>query len=38
VVVLLGRWNWWPAPLFRHADTGALAEAQTDQNGSMTAP
>lgn len=21
VVVLLGRWNWWPAPLFRRADT-----------------
>jgi RND superfamily putative drug exporter len=21
LVVLLGRWNWWPAPLFRHAST-----------------
>ena len=38
LVVLLGRWNWWPAPLFRRAGTGALAEAQTDQNASMTAP
>jgi RND superfamily putative drug exporter len=38
LVVLLGRWNWWPAPLFRRADTDASAEAQTGQNASMTAP
>ncbi len=38
LVVLLGRWNWWPAPLFRRAETAASAEAQTGQNASMTAP
>jgi len=33
LVVLLGRWNWWPAPLSRRVDTPeapATAEAQAD--------
>jgi RND superfamily putative drug exporter len=37
LVVLLGRWNWWPAPLFRRADAVVSAEAPTDQPTSMTA-
>ncbi|HLW02945.1 MAG TPA: MMPL family transporter [Ktedonobacterales bacterium] len=31
LVVLLGRWNWWPAPLFRHASTVSVSEMPTDQ-------
>ena len=30
LVVLLGRWNWWPAPLFRRASAIAVAEAQAN--------
>ena len=33
LVVLLGRWNWWPAPLFRKAFTMPAPEAPTDQTG-----
>ncbi len=31
LVVLLGRWNWWPAPLFRKAFTMPAPEAPPDQ-------
>jgi RND superfamily putative drug exporter len=31
LVVLLGRWNWWPALLFRRASTVPISEAPTDQ-------
>ena len=31
LVVLLGRWNWWPAPLFRRASTIPAPEVPTDQ-------
>ena len=33
LVVLLGRWNWWPAPLFRRASTIPEPEVPTDQTG-----
>jgi RND superfamily putative drug exporter len=33
LVVLLGRWNWWPAPLFRRASTIPAPEAPPDQTG-----
>src|SRR5260370_10857505 len=26
LVVLLGRWNWWPARLFHHTNSGATPE------------
>ena len=32
-VVLLGRWNWWPAPLFRRASAIPAPEAPTGQTG-----
>jgi RND superfamily putative drug exporter len=35
LVVLLGRWNWWPAPLFRRASTTPAPEAPPDQTGPM---
>jgi RND superfamily putative drug exporter len=31
LVVLLGRWNWWPAPLFRRASPISVPEVPTDQ-------
>jgi len=33
LVVLLGRWNWWPAPLYRRASTIPAPEAPPDQTG-----
>jgi RND superfamily putative drug exporter len=33
LVVLLGRWNWWPAPLFRRASVVSVPEGSTDQVG-----
>jgi RND superfamily putative drug exporter len=35
LVVLLGKWNWWPAPLFHLAEASALAEAQSDQSSGV---
>lgn len=31
LVVLLGKWNWWPAPLFHRASTISIPEVPTDQ-------
>jgi RND superfamily putative drug exporter len=31
LVVLLGRWNWWPAPLFRRVGAVSIPEVPTDQ-------
>jgi RND superfamily putative drug exporter len=31
LVVLLGRWNWWPSPLFHRASAGAAMAASADR-------
>jgi RND superfamily putative drug exporter len=38
LVVLLGRWNWWPAPLFRRAGAMPAAEAPADQTVPVVGP
>ena len=35
LVVLLGRWNWWPAPLFRRSPAGEVPEASAEQVTSL---
>ncbi len=37
VVVLLGKWNWWPSPLFRRAGSNAALEVDAEQVTSMPA-
>ena len=36
LVVLLGRWNWWPAHLFHQPSTGAMPQGDAEQVPSMT--
>ncbi len=38
LVVLLGRWNWWPAPLFRRVEPTASTSAQADQLTRLPTP
>ncbi len=35
IVILLGKWNWWPSPLFRHAQA---LEAPTGNTAAPTGP
>ena len=35
LVVLLGRWNWWPAPLFRRGEAEAGSTGQPDHAGQV---